>query len=132
MKKIIIIVAVVVVVAGAAVYWFVLRDTETPEVRVSVPLESFTTNINGSPGKYLKTTVVIVVNDDSKEFTEMLTEQTPRIRDAIVFILRDLTAEQIEESGTKDALREMIITRVNTNLGIDNVVEVLFNDFVMA
>ena len=133
MKKpiIIIIIAVIVIAAAAGLYFFVLSgDKEKPEVRVEYsPGEFFTTNVSGS-SRILKATIVLVVNTDGLE--EMLTAENARIRDTIIFILRRLTEDEIRAEGTQDELRETIITRLNETLSIDNFVEVLFNDFVMA
>ena len=130
MKKIIIIIAAVVVLGGGALYFFLfMGDREKPEVRVEYsPGEFFTTNVNQSNG-LLKSTIVLVVNADGLE--EMLTSENARIRDTIIFILRNLTAEEIKAEGTQEILRNRIISALNERLGIDNFVEVLFNDFVM-
>ena len=133
MKKIgiIIVVIVLVVAGGAALYFFVFSgDKEKPEVRFEYsPGEYFTTNVNQSQ-HLLKATLVLVVNAEGLE--EMLTKENARIRDTIIFILRSLTEEDIRAEGTQDALRDRIIEALNDRLGIDNFVEVLFNDFVMA
>ena len=133
MKKIgiIIVVIVLVVAGGAALYFFVFSgDKEKPEVRVEYsPGEFFTTNVYQSQ-RLLKATIVLVVNAEGLE--EMLTKENARIRDTIIFILRSLTEEEIRDEGTQDALRDRIIEALNDRLGIDNFVEVLFNDFVMA
>ena len=132
MKKILIIVVVIVVVGAAAAYFLLFNnDTEKPEVRVEYsPGEFFTTNVSDSI-RILKTALVLVVNSDKLD--EQLAEENARIRDTIIFILRDLSEDEIRDNeGTQDALREKIITALNERLGIDNFVEVLFNDFVMS
>jgi flagellar basal body-associated protein FliL len=131
MKKLAIIIALFVVIGGAALYFFMFSgEQEKPEVRVAYsPGEYFTTNVKES-SRLLKTTVVLIVNEEGLE--EMLKKENARIRDTIVFILRDLKEEDIKGTGTKDELRERIIAELNERLGIDNFVEVLFNDFVMA
>ena len=132
MKKMMIIVIVValLLVGGVAVYFFVLRDAERPEVRAEYsPGEFFTTNVNEST-RLLKAGIVLVVNSDKLE--EQLSNDNARIRDTIIFILRSLTEEEIRAQGTQDALRDRIIEALNERLAIDNFVEVLFNDFVMS
>ena len=135
MKKIIIIVAAVAVVAGVALYIFVFsgEPADKPEVRIEYsPGDFFTTNIitNSNSVRLLKAGIILVVNAEGLE--DMLEQKNARIRDTIIFILRDLTVEEILAEGTQEALRERIITSLNERLGIDNFVEVLFNDFVMA
>ena len=131
MNKILIVIIALVIVAGAAVYFFVFANTaDKPEVRVEYsPGEFFTTNVNGS-NRLLKTGIVLVVNETGLD--EMLSAQNARIRDAIIFILRELTEDQIKETNVQDELRDKIISELNERLGIDNFVEVLFNDFVSS
>ena len=133
MKKPVILVVVIVVIAAAAAgfYFFVLSgDREKPEVRVEYsPGEFFTTNVYGS-NRLLKSGIILIVNEAGLE--EKLTLENARIRDTIIFILRDLTEDDIKAEGTQEELRQRIIDELNEKLGIDNFVEVLFNDFVMA
>ena len=131
MKKAAIIIVVLVVVGGAALYFFMFSgDKEKPAVRVEYsPGEFFTTNVKEST-RLLKASIVLIVNADDLE--DMLTKENARIRDTVIFILRDLTEGEIREEGTQDELRDRIITALNERLDIDNIVEVLFNDFVMA
>ena len=134
MKKIIPIVIVIVVIGAAALYFLVLRPEPVKKVvRVEYsPGEYFTTNVrsDGSALRLLKAAIILVVDDEGLE--EMLAANNARIRDTIIFILRDLKADDILAEGTQEDLREKIITALNERLGIDNFVEVLFNDFVMA
>jgi len=132
MKRIAIIIVIVVVIAVAAgLYFFVLSaDKEKPEVREEYsPGEYFTTNVSGGSTRLLKASIILVVNESGLE--EKLTLENARIRDTIIFILRDLSEDEIRAQN-QDRLRERIITELNERLGIDNFVEVLFNDFVMA
>jgi len=117
--------------AGISLYLFVIRATKTaPEVRVNYsPGEYFTTNVKGSP-KLLKSAIVLVVNAEGLE--TKLRYENARIRDTIIFILRDLTETEILDPGIQNILREKIIDALNERLGIDNFVEVLFNDFVIV
>ena len=131
MKKIIPVIIAIIVVGGVALYFLVFSsDQEKPEVRVEYsPGEFFTTNVSGS-SRLLKAGIILVVNENGLE--EQLTNDNARIRDTIIFILRSLTEDEIKAPGTQDALRARITKALNTKLGIDNFVEVLFNDFVMA
>jgi len=138
MKKIAPVIAAIVVVGAVLLYFFVFSDTGDkvkPAVRVEYsPGDYFTTNVRSVDGSaavhLLKATIVLVVNEEGLE--DMLTKENARIRDTIIFILRALTQQEILASGTQDQLREKIISALNERLGIDNFIEVLFNDFVMA
>ena len=134
MKKGIILVAIVVVI-GAVLYVFVIggkSDKEKAEIRVTYsPGDFFTTNVKDSnPNKLLKAGVVLVV--DATGLEETLKAKNAYIRDTIIFILRDLTEEDIKAEGRQDSLRDHIKDALNERLGITNVTEILFNDFVMA
>ena len=124
----IIIAAVILVVS---LYFIVFKDLgEKQEVRVEyTPGEFFTTNVHGKP-RHLKTAISLIVNKEGME--DYLQKENTRIRDTIIFILRDLTEEEILELGTQERLRERILNALNERLGIDIFVEVLFNDFVMV
>ena len=136
-SKIILIVAIVVIGVGAALF-FVLGgdDAEPAPVRFEyAPGDFFTTNVSGGKdgsgsSRILKAAVVLVVNRDDME--DMLKLNNASIRDTIIFILRDLDEAYIRAPGNKDELRQRIITALNERLGIDNFIDVLFNDFVMA
>jgi len=131
MKKAIIAIVVVLIIAGGALYYFTLSgNKESKEVRVEYsPGEFFTTNVKEST-KLFKSAVVLIVNAEGLE--EKLKMENARIRDTIIFILRDLTEDEIRAPGNQDELRDRILTALNTRLGIDNFVEVLFSDYVMA
>ena len=137
MKKVLIIVIAVVVVAGAALYFFVFSgsDEEKPEVRVEYsPGEFFTTNVQvgGGTPRLLKAGIILVVNAEGME--EMLTNENARIRDTIIFILRNLTVDEINAPGEQEPLRQRIIDTLNERLELEEkkFVGVLFVDFVMA
>ena len=132
MKKIVPVIIAIIIVGGVGLYFFVFNtNQEKPEVRVEYsPGEFFTTNVGGGSSRLLKAGIILVVNENGLE--DMLTRDNARIRDTIIFILRNLTEEEIKEPGTQETLRNRLITALNEKLGIDNIVEVLFNDFVMA
>ena len=131
MKKLVIIIAAVVIIAGGALYFFMFSmNQEKPEVRVEYsPGDFFTTNVKNST-RLSKVGIILVVNEEKLE--EQLASENARIRDTIIFILRDLTDEDFRAEGMQEELRERIIEALNERLGIDNFVEVLFNDFVIA
>ena len=129
MKKVVIIIAVIA--GAAALYFFVFSgDKDNRDVRIEYsPGEFFTTNVKEST-RLLKTSIILVVDDEGLE--KKLTAENTHIRDAIIFILRDLTEEEIRAPGTQDELRDRLISALNERLGIRNFVEVLFSDFVMS
>lgn len=130
MKKVIIIIAAVVLVgAGVASYFLFFANKEPEPVEVFyVPGDYFVTNIKDS--KYLlKSTIVLELNQEEKE--EYLTEYNHVIRDIIVFTLREKTEEELRSSGIQDVLRTEIVEKLQEEMGIDYIVYVYFNDYVI-
>jgi flagellar basal body-associated protein FliL len=132
MPLIIILALVVILAAAAAVYFFVIRPkSQTPAEPVYYDYkmeDSFVTNVKNSK-KLFKATIVLVA--DSPDLAEMVTAKTPEIRDTILFILRDLTEEEIDSSDIQDKLRAEIPEALNEKLQIENFTSVYFGDFVM-
>ena len=136
MKKVIVIVAVVVVlgIAGAAFFILTGGDTDdgiTPEVRVAHQIGEFTANVRSSR-QLFRTNITVVANTEDEALTLLLIEESARIRHTIIFLLREMTQEDIEAQNAQVLLGQRIVTALNSELGIDNLVEVLFTEFVMA
>ena len=130
MKKILIFLVAIAVIGSTALLSACGGSSEPKVVRVEYsPGDYFTTNVSGSY-HLLKVVPILVVNREGLEDT--LKECNATIRDTIIFILRDLTEEDIMAPGNQDELRENIVTALNERLGVDYFVEVIFNDFVMG
>lgn len=132
-KGLVIVILLILIAAGAGVYFFVLPKEEPPEARSAyVPGEYFITNVKNS-NMLVKTTIVLEVNRaaDDKSFHEFLAENNHKIRDAIVFVLREKTAEELQSPDIKAILTDEIVKRINQVLGIDNVKTIYFNDYVV-
>ena len=129
---IVIILAIILVAAGVGAYFLVFSgNSDQLEIRVEHPTgEQFTTNLKGSQTRFLRTGVVIVVNKTGLE--DFITAENNNIRDTIIFILRDLTEEEARAEGTQDILRTRMISALNERLGIENIVEIRFYDYVVA
>ncbi len=132
MKKKLLIIILVVVLAGggAAFYFFVYQGGEAKETPLYsyVPGDYFVTNVKDS-GKLFKVTVVLMLNEEKLQ--EKLKEKEYIIRDSIIHKLRELTEEDIRSEDIQNRLRDEIRYQLNMDLGIDNIVKVYFNDFVM-
>ncbi|SMC35764.1 flagellar basal body-associated FliL family protein [Papillibacter cinnamivorans] len=136
-KKIIIIAAVVLIAAGAAFYLFILKPSseknvdEKPALEdlYSYPLEdSFITNVKDS-NKLFKSTIVLMLS--SEKVSKELADKEYVIRDTILFQLRNLTEDDLRSDDIQDKLRSQLSGDLNAALGIDSIVTVYFNDFVM-
>lgn len=134
-KTLLIIIAVLVVAACAALYFLVLRGSgsggkEKKETLYSyVPGDYFVTNVKDS-NKLFKVTVVLMLNTD--KLNDQLDKSKYTIRDTILFTLRSLTEEDILSPDIQDNLRKDLTKKLNSALGIDNIVTICFSDFVMS
>jgi flagellar basal body-associated protein FliL len=133
MKKNIIIIAVAVIALGVGAYFLLFRDKDggkdakviTYDFAIEDP---FITNVKRSE-KLLKTSVILVV--DKKDLDEFLDKNLYTLRDTVLFILRELTEEDITNTEIQNALRGRIADALNQALDIDNIVNIKFSDFVM-
>ena len=131
MKKILIIVAVAVIVAGAAVYLLFLMPPPAPETVYYVPGDYFVTNISDST-RLLKTTIVLEISTtDPDGVTEYLTENNHIIRDVIVFTLRNKTEDELRSNDIEKTLRSEIVNNLESKMGLDYIVTIYFNDYVI-
>ena len=137
MKKLLPVIVVVLLVAVGGVWFFVIRDPgEPPEVRIEhLPGDVFTVNVapdmEGNPSnRLLMAGVVLVVNSESA--AELLIEENNRVRDTIITVLREHDEMSLRQRGRLESLRDRIAYEINARLEMDNVVEVMFNEFVMA
>ena len=139
MKKqpliIILVILILVIVAGGLYYMLVLKDqaanssAETePKVYTYALDDSFITNVKDSR-KLFKTTIILV--SSAEDLKETLDANQYIIRDTILFILRDLTEEEICSDTIQDTLRKEIPDALNQALKIDSITSVYFGDFVM-
>ncbi len=131
MNKTGIIVIVIIIALAAAAYFLFFQDKSDTkeEVFYNYAVEdAFITNVKNSD-KLFKTSVVLVIN--KKGMDEYFEENLFTIRDTILFILRDLTEDDIESADIQQTLRGKISEALNEALGIDNIVTVKFSDFVM-
>lgn len=132
MKRIIIIAIIaVLVIGGAAAYYFLIFKAGADEavtITPYLPGDSFVTNINDS-NRLLKTTIVLGLNDAALATT--FADNQHVVRDTVIFILRELTEDEIRTVGTEEQIRERIRESLNEVMQTDGVVSVWFNDFVM-
>lgn len=134
MKKALpILVAVILVVAGAA-YVFLSKPAAAPEAKPVFysPGDPFITNVKDS-NHLLKVSLVLVLDDNkaTKTLLEQLNLRNAEVRDTVLFILRDLTADEISATTAQDDLREQIRTALNDKMDTQEIKGILFNDFVM-
>lgn len=85
---------------------------------------------NGAPGvRYVRTGVVLEA--DSEKTLRELERRQPQVRDRIIAVVREQTAESIAGNDGQDRLRESLVRSVNELLSEGEVVQVWFTDLVV-
>ena len=97
------------------------------EVGISVPLEEFLVNLNGSSDHYLKTTLALGMKKGLTE--EQTKEHIPAMRDAILSVLQSKSMKDLNSPNDREALKDEIKDRVNKEVGEEPVVKVYFTAF---
>ncbi|MEY4670061.1 MAG: flagellar basal body-associated protein FliL [Pseudomonadota bacterium] len=103
-----------------------LEEGEEP-LGAIVPLETFLVNLSG--GKYIRTQVQ--VEFESLDVPRRFYTRAVPIRDGIISLLTQTTAENLETSKGKDKLRADIRSTINTALRKEEVRRVYFTQFVI-
>ena len=84
---------------------------EKPEVGISLPLDEFMVNLNGSGDHYLRAQIALGLRKGLTE--EEAKEHTAPMRDAILSILSNKTLEQVAKPKDREALKDEIKIKVN-------------------
>ncbi len=131
MKKILIIVIVVMILMGVAGYLLFLMPPPAAETIYYVPGDYFVTNIADST-RLLKTTIVLELSTaEADKVTEYLTENNHILRDIIVFTLRSKTEDELRSNGIEETLRTELVNNLESKMGLDYIVTIYFNDYVI-
>lgn len=133
-KIVLFILAALLVAGGVGVYVFVIRprQEQIPVKSAYSPGDFFVTNVRDSNALF-KTSVVLEVNKsaDDKKFQQFLADNNHIIRDVIVFTLRSKTEAELRSDDIRDTLARELVQALNSELGIDNIKAVYFNDYVI-
>ena len=97
------------------------------EVGISLPLEEFLVNLNGSSDHYLKTTLALGLKKGLTE--EQVKEHVPAMRDAILTVLQAKSMKELNSPKEREALKDEIKEHVNKEVGEEPVVKVYFTAF---
>ncbi len=129
MKKFIIVIIVGIALGGAGA-WYFLRDKGPVELVAFNfdPGEYFVTDIKNS-NRLLKTDIIIHAADDT--LLPTFTENSHKIRDIIIFTLREKTGDQLQSSTIQQELRDEIIKKLNVEFETDTFQTLYFNEFVI-
>jgi flagellar FliL protein len=103
-----------------------LEEGEEP-LGAIVPLETFLVNLSG--GKYIRAQVQ--VEFETLDVPRRFYTRAVPIRDGIISMLTQMTAENLESAKGKDKLRAEIRAAINTALRKEDVRRVYFTQFVI-
>ena len=152
-KKILLPVIAVVVIGAAALVWFLVINKDTgpaPVVYANYSAsEAIVTNVKktseSKTNRLLKTGVCVVMDEILyKEITaskEIEAYYQPIIKDTIIFILRELTEDDINDTTGQDKIRQKLTDALNERLDLNGmdadgnpkpkIYSIIFTDFVM-
>lgn len=132
MKKKIFIIIPVILAVIAALYFFVFAaPPKKAETSYYSPGDSFVTNIKDST-RLVKVTIEIEILSTDKETADtFLKDDNQKIRDTIIFTMRNKTESELRAQNVKDSLCSELVTNLNKALGIDYITGIYFNDYVI-
>ena len=142
-KLIIFIIVVIVVIAVGAVYFFSSKAEKEPEAeKVPVPennsevirpvysLDTFIVNLADKGGRrFLRITMDLELKDES--FAGEIDKRLSQIKDSILMILPTKRFEDISNVEGKIALRDEIMTKLNSLLKNEIITNIYFVEFVI-
>ncbi len=127
LKKIIIISIAVSILIGAGVFFLLTRAPKLNEFYYD-PGTYFVTDISDSR-RLLKSDIIIYCSGEKK--SNELTEENHRIRDIIIFSLREKTESELQAQDIKELLNEEIIQKLNDAFQTEGFIKIYFNEFVI-
>jgi flagellar FliL protein len=79
--------------------------------------------------RYIK--VSFMIEGKAADFQEMIKTNEPKIRDAVLAVLSELTIQDLDEPGVKNIIRNNIINSIGQALHNNAVEQLYFTDFVI-
>lgn len=108
-------------------------DSSSGKAPENPPSDDFTdivVNLAGTMGtRYLKTAFTVTGTDPN--FKQIFEDNRMRLKDVTINVLSSLTLSDLEEPGSKNVLREKLVTAYNQALGRKLCDQVFFSDFVV-
>ncbi len=130
--KILIAIIIVIVLGASGAIAFILTRTsgEKEEPRfIYDPATSFITNVLDDD-TLAKTTLVIQVIGEKT--IEELNANAVKVNDCIISVLREKTKEEMRSPGIQEQLKTEICGRLTSDLGIEGIETIYFNEFVVT
>jgi flagellar basal body-associated protein FliL len=146
-KVLLILVAIAALCAALTLAGCAEKEVEISKIVTYSPGEYIVTNLARNPGDtvtHLARVTIMLEIDNEAYLTALLekdSEMQPRIRDAIVFVLRNMTSDEItaDDANNQSSLRTLVLTAVNDSMrgqitsdrDSDHFIGVVFSDFVI-
>ncbi len=139
MKKLTVplIVVLLVAVGGMAYMLFFNKSLQQEPVKRKATYFTFTlekefiTNVKNSQSLF-KTSITFEIEQEKEEEQKaFLEENTPVIRDSILFLLREKTYDELRASDIRDKLSKQIVELLNEKLDVEYLKSVYFNEYVV-
>ncbi len=106
------------------------EEKATDKIGPMFALDTFIVNLADKEGKrYLRVTMNLELKND--DLTDKLKKQLPRIRDSILMVLPANKQEDITTVEGKIALREEVMTELNSFLGEGSITNLYYTEFVI-
>lgn len=142
-KKLTILLAVVAVVAimgtGISLYTFFMNREQAPDSKPAAAVDApykifgpldFTVNLaDDQQRRYLKVTMALGYED--KGVAKELEQRSAQVRDLILEVLRNRSADEVSNGKGTSALRDDLLLEINANLSRGEVKEIYFTDFLV-
>lgn len=128
------IIAVIAITAGVCLYFNVglpnsAAQSENKNIK-SMTLPSFTVNLADAGGNhYLKTTITLEFSSDA--VGKELEKTTYRVRDSILKVLRNTRAITLSSPQGTEALKQQLLTEINSTLTSGKVTGLYFEEFLV-
>jgi flagellar FliL protein len=103
------------------------QEKKVEEIGISMPLDEFLVNLNGSSDHYLKTTMALGLKKGVTE--EQVKEHIPAMRDAILTVLQTKSMKELSSPKEREALKDEVKEHVNKAVEHEPVVKVYFTAF---
>ncbi|MDP4153154.1 MAG: flagellar basal body-associated FliL family protein [Bacillota bacterium] len=128
MKKIIIFLLVLLLLMGGALT-FIYMSKSTPDKPYNYdPGDAFVTDLS-SGSQLIKADLTISFKND--KYKKYLEENNFKIRNIIIFVLREKTPAQVKSNDIESVINKEIIQKLQSELKLDNIDRVYFNEFIV-
>ena len=105
-------------------------DKKAPETGPQFHFDNVVVNLAGTMGtRYLKTSFLVTGSDDN--LATKFEAARPQLGDVTLAVLSSLTLADLEEPGSKNIIREKLVSAYNQALGQKLAENVYFSDFVV-